>query len=208
MLLGPAVCNSTSSRNHHTGQTRKPRRERLCSNFARGRPHRNGPGSSGGPGLSAMSTSFSMSAGSFTKLRKKADAEGRNRKKAVAENPRVLFESEDQFEAAGTNRGEDSRRETQLFVVAKGQIPAALDAELRRGFNDAELYAGSSAHHSLRFIQSPLISPFPCPLPSQRAHRPPRAPHACTLGAHPAHCALALWPFCRGQVVHPRRQCV
>ena len=85
-----------------------------------------------------------MSAGSFTKLRKKAVAEGRDRKKAVAENPRVLFESEDQFEAAGTNRGEDSeRREKQLFVVAKGQIPAALDAELRRGFNEAELYAGS-----------------------------------------------------------------
>ena len=123
-----------------------------------------------------------MSAGSFTKLRKKADAEGRNRKKAVAENPRVLFESEDQFEAAGTNRGEDSRRETQLFVVAKGQIPAALDADLRRGFNDAELYAGSSADHSLRSIQ--LISThITIPMPSALAAR--ASITACTARLHP-----------------------
>ena len=88
--------------------------------------------------MSSGSMSFSMSSSSFTKLSRN----GKNRKKAVAENPRVLLESEDQFEAAGTNRGDDSetRAKSQLFVVAKGQIPAALDAELRRGFNDAELY--------------------------------------------------------------------
>ena len=88
--------------------------------------------------MSSGSTTFSMSSSSFTKLSRN----GKNRKKAVAENPRVLLESEDQFEAAGTNRGDDSetRANSQLFVVAKGQIPAALDAELRRGFNDAELY--------------------------------------------------------------------
>ena len=80
------------------------------------------------------SSSFSMSSSSFTKLKRK----GKNRKAAVAENPRVLVESEDQFEAAGTNRGNDSETtdKTQLFVVAKGQPPPTRPQEARQQQQD------------------------------------------------------------------------
>ena len=67
----------------------------------------------------------------------------RARKKAVAENPRVLCESEHEFDATASGLAGDAEdaeaAPSTLFVVAKGQIPPEMDVELRRGFNEAEL---------------------------------------------------------------------